>query len=291
VLIDGRKVTLAEHLDRCVASTPDNPAPYMREQIIREIAPELIEDLTPFCQYALPNWLRGTYLNRNVDGLLNRAAEVELFIGGAGSRLLRRRSEMAGGYGEVGGEAVAGFADLHYDPTGLPVMLFQVHGRKEWVLFAPEDSPYLYANGTRLSVVATPDNPDLGRYPLFARATPIRFVQEPGEAVYLPALWWHATRMLTVSIAVSSTFAHESHWEMMIDDIVRHHCQDRGARAIALRAYVRAVGRVKKLQGRSVGSHPFEDPVVRAVLKRVKRTAHGLLGRGRERADPRAQLP
>jgi histone arginine demethylase JMJD6 len=274
VLVDGKQVTLGDHLDRCVASTPDNPAPYMREQVIRKVAPELADDLMPFCEYALPNWLRGTY--PVVDGLLNRASEVELFIGGAGSRLLRRASEMAGAYGEVGSQAVAGFADLHYDPTGLPVLLCQVYGRKEWVLFSPDDSPYLYANGTRLSLVANPDNPDLQRFPLFARAKPIRFVQEPGEAVYLPAFWWHATRMLTVSIAVSSTFAHGPHWETMIEDVLRHHAAEGGGRAAIVGGYLRAAARLKKLGGRAVGSRPFEEHPARAFLRKAKSAARSL---------------
>src|SRR4029077_5077071 len=110
----------------------------------------------------------------------------------------------------------------------------------------PEDSECLYANGTRLSPVRNLENPDLERFPLFAKATPIRFVQEPGEAVYLPALWWHATRMLTLSIAVSSTFAHGPHWETMIDDVIRHHAPNGGARAAVLGTYLRAAARVKR---------------------------------------------
>jgi hypothetical protein len=273
VLVDGHETTLGEHLDRCLASTFENPSSYMREQVIRKVAPELTQDLMPFCQYALPNWLRGTY--PVVDGLLNRASEVELFIGGAGSRLLRRESEMRGHYGYTGSKGISGFADLHYDPTGLPVLLCQVYGRKEWVLFSPDDSPYLYASGTRLSEVPNIDQPDLERFPLFAKAKAIRFVQEPGEAAYVPAFWWHATRMLTLSIAVSSTFAHGPHWETMIDDVVRHHAPD-GARAALVRGYLRAAAKVKKLGGRSVGDRPFEDTATRRILRGAKRVARGL---------------
>ena len=280
VLVDGQSVLLADHIDRCLASTFQNPASYMREQVIRYVLPELAEDLMPFCQYALPNWLRGVY--PFVDGLLNRAGEVELFIGGAGSRLLRRRSETAEGiddYGGTGGTVVAGFADLHYDPTALPVMLCQIYGRKEWVVFSPDDTPYLYANG-RLSTVRNPDNPDLQRFPLFANAKPIRFIQEPGEAAYVPAFWWHATRMLSVSIAVSSTFAQAPHWESMIEDVVQNFTGGSPARATLLRTYLRAAGKVKEHGGREVGSEPFKEPTVRKVLGPVKRAARTILKRG-----------
>ena len=36
-----------------------------------------------------------------------------------------------------------------------------------------------------------PDNPDLEKYPLFAKVNPLRCVVEAGEVLYLPALWYH----------------------------------------------------------------------------------------------------
>ena len=279
VLVDGQQITLAEHLDNCVASTPEKPSAYMREQVIRQVTPELAEDVSPFCEYALPNWLRGTY--PVVGGLLNRAAEVELFIGGAGAALLRREAETAGGagYHDPGTKGVSGFADLHHDPTALPVMLFQIYGQKEWVLFSPEDTPYLYANGTRLSEVPNPDSPDLGRFPLFAKATPIRFVQQPGEAVYLPAFWWHATRMRTLSIAVSSTFANQAHWDGMIDHLIEGFFPNGKPGGSLLRSYLRAAGQMKKLRGRAVGSRPFAAPRLSTFISWGKRTSRALLKR------------
>jgi histone arginine demethylase JMJD6 len=282
VVVDGKDITLAAHLDNCLASTFENPSAYMREQVIRHVAPELAEDLMPFCQYALPNWLRGFYpIFPIVDGLLNRAGEVELFIGGQGSRLLRRKSDMPGGgaeYGGTGGQALAGFADLHYDPTALPVMLFQIYGRKEWLVFDPADTPYLYAHG-RLSEIQSPDAPDLNRYPEFAKATPIRFIQEPGEAAYIPAFWWHATRMLSLSIAVSSTFAHGHHWDAMIEDVVENFSQGSPSRTLLIRWYLRAAGEVKERLGSSVGAHPFEEQALRKALGPFRRKARALLKR------------
>jgi hypothetical protein len=280
VLVDGIEVSLGEHLDNCLASTPEKPSSYMREQVIRRVVPELAEDLTPFCEYALPNWLRGSY--PVVGGLLNRASEVELFIGGAGARLLRRESEMEGGagYAHAGSKGVSGFADLHYDPTALPVMLFQIYGEKEWVLYSPDDTPYMYAGGTRLSKVPSPDSPDLERFPLFAKATPIRFIQQPGEAVYLPAFWWHATRMRTLSIAVSSTFANKPHWNGMVDSVVGDFFPNGKPGGSFLRSYLGAAGRVKELRGRAVGSRPFSESNLRKVLRWGKQRSRELLKRG-----------
>ncbi len=74
-----------------------------------------------------------------------------------------------------------------------------VAGEKEFILFPPDQIANLYPGpidfspaGVPISMVQ-PDNPDLDRYPRFrhamASATVARL--EPGDALYLPALWWH----------------------------------------------------------------------------------------------------
>jgi jumonji domain-containing protein 7 len=87
----------------------------------------------------------------------------------------------------------------------------QLYGRKEFVIFAPEDRPYLYANTDLpmfyfVSKVAVLE-PDLGAYPAFTRATPIRFVLGPGDVLFLPCGWWHFVHSLDVSISVNQWWA------------------------------------------------------------------------------------
>lgn len=278
VRVAGRETRLGDYIDGVVAATPENPCPYLRETRIRDLAPELGDDLAPFEKYALPNWLRGVYPHPGLHKHRNRASEVELFIGGRGTRLERRRGEHEAGYGGLGGELIAGFADLHYDPTACPVLLNQIYGRKEFTIFAPSDTPYLYTKA-RHSMIDDLDNPDLTRFPLFAKATPIRFVQEPGDAVYVPPFWWHATRMLSVSIAVGSTFANGAHWPGVIDDMVKEYGSDKPAVASFIRAYLKTDGAVKARLGERLGEDThFRDPAyvgpARAALdaaRKVKR--------------------
>lgn len=40
------------------------------------------------------------------------------------------------------------------------------------------------------------DDPDLDRYPLYAKATPYRVVLEEGDILYLPAYWHHEVQSL-----------------------------------------------------------------------------------------------
>jgi hypothetical protein len=272
VTVAGEETTLGAYIDRVLSATPERPVPYLREVCIRDLAPELGEDLAPFVDYALPNWLRGNYLQGDLHRTLNRAAEVELFIGGAGTILERRRGKEDAGYDGLQGARIEGFVDLHFDPTACPVLLCQIYGEKEFTLFAPEDTPFLYATG-RHSAVDRLHPPDFERFPLLRKATPYRFVQRPGDAIYVPPFWWHATRMRSVSIAIGSTFANAVHWPGVIADLMR----DFGGgtvKAKLLRKYLEAEGVRKRLLGDRLGEESnFQTPASRRAYDSARARA------------------
>lgn len=77
-------------------------------------------------------------------------------------------------------------------------------GRRRFTLFPPDQVGNLYLGpfeftpaGTPISL-ADPEAPDLDRYPRFAEA--LRHAEiaelEPGDALYLPHMWWHHVRSL-----------------------------------------------------------------------------------------------
>lgn len=280
VTVAGETMPMREYITRVLAATPEKPVPYLRELCLRRFAPELGDDLTPFVDYALPNWLRGNYPDGGLDRRLNRASEVEIFIGGAGTLMERRKGEANAGYGGLGGALIEGFADLHYDPTACPVLLCQVYGQKEFTLFAPGDTPFLYTRG-RHSEIPNINAPDFERFPLLRKATPYRFVQEPGDAIYVPPFWWHATKMRTISIAVGSTFANGAHWAGVVDDVVGEVARAATPRrAAALRAFLQADALVKRLGGRRLGEAThFREPLERQALVAAKRVVKKALGR------------
>lgn len=79
-----------------------------------------------------------------------------------------------------------------------------VAGRRRFTLFPPEQVANLYVGPLEHTVAGQPislvsvDAPDLDRFPRFARALEAAQTAElsPGDAVYIPALWWHAVRAL-----------------------------------------------------------------------------------------------
>lgn len=85
----------------------------------------------------------------------------------------------------------------HYDAS--PNIACVVAGRRRFTLFPPEQLANLYIGpldhtlaGPPVSMV-DPEAPDLERYPRFTAAWDSAQTAElgPGDAIFMPALWWH----------------------------------------------------------------------------------------------------
>lgn len=90
----------------------------------------------------------------------------------------------------------------HYDPS--ENIACCVAGSRRFTLFPPEQVANLYIGpfeitpaGATVSMVDF-DRPDLDRYPRFEQAmeAACQAVLEPGDAIYVPYLWWHHVRAL-----------------------------------------------------------------------------------------------
>jgi hypothetical protein len=174
------------------------PAPYLRNAIIEQFLPELLPNIQPLPEYFSPNWLDGPFSQIMLSRLHRGSAE--LYIGGNGGK----------------------FPYLHWDALHTHAFICQVYGTKEFTCYAPDQTPYLYVRPDRANAVQIQDieSPDYQKFPLFAKATPIRFRIEPGEFVFIPAGLWHTAKMLTPSISVSLNRANASNWSSMSKDIV-----------------------------------------------------------------------
>ena len=188
----------ADLIDGVVASTEAKPGPYLHRLFICDHLPEVLEDLLPSNPYAFPRRMASPLIPkawRRPDGLL------KLLIGGVGGR----------------------FPAMHYDGDNMNAAITEIVGEKEFVLYSPDDTPYLYrrADNQNVSQIEDVVSPDFSRYPLFAQARQHHCVIGPGDTIFIPARWWHTTRLLSVSISVCQNSLDESNWDGFVDDVCR----------------------------------------------------------------------
>jgi hypothetical protein len=78
-------------------------------------------------------------------------------------------------------------------------------GRRRFILFPPEQTANLYPGPMDMTPASVPismvslDEPEFDRFPRYHEALDAAFVAdlEPGDAVYIPYLWWHGVQSLS----------------------------------------------------------------------------------------------
>jgi len=93
----------------------------------------------------------------------------------------------------------------HYDV--MDNILVQIQGRKRVVLFPPSDALKLYLKGDK-SLVIDIDDPDLTQFPRFSNATRHECFMEPGDVLFIPALWFHNVISLDFGVAINIFWRH-----------------------------------------------------------------------------------
>jgi len=218
VTVDGKAWKLGPLIDRILASTPENPAPYLRNQLIASWPGELSSDISP-----MPECTRPNYLESRLFPSREPLTYVEAYIGGAG----------------------AAFPCLHYDNLHTHAFLMQLYGAKEYLVFPPDQSRFLYPlAGIEANKSAIPDieNVDLNRFPLFARAEGVRFELHPGETLFVPASWWHTARILSASITVSINGVNAANFSEFRRDFCPIVARRSGLKAALIAPYLSVLG-------------------------------------------------
>lgn len=95
-----------------------------------------------------------------------------------------------------------GIVSAHYD--GADNLACVVAGRRRFILFPPDQTGNLYPGPLNFTPAGAPVSlvdlraPDFERYPLFktALANAYSAELEPGDAIFIPMLWWHHVESL-----------------------------------------------------------------------------------------------
>lgn len=196
VTVQGKLFKLGDFIDLMMTATEENPAPYPCKLQMDRDYPELVADVMPRFSYALPDRTHSKLLPQR---FLGGADTLELFFGSPGGQ----------------------FPYLHYDYMGLHAYITQVYGEKEFTVMPPEQTPYVYPkpDDPWVSQVNSAKNPDLEKFPLFAKATPLTFVVGPGETLFIPCGWWHTARSVTPTISVALDCLNASNWPMFMQEV------------------------------------------------------------------------
>ncbi|GAB2604994.1 cupin-like domain-containing protein [Spirosoma areae] len=221
VSIAGKTYNFGEYIDWMLTGTEDKPAPYPCTLQIERDYPELVPDVLPRLKYALPDRIHSRLLPKR---LLSGANTMEIFFGSPGAQ----------------------FPYVHYDYMSLHAYITQLHGQKEFTVIPPDQTPYVYPKPDNAWVSEVNDirHPDLEKYPLFAKTTPVTFVVGPGETLFIPCGWWHTARSLTPTISVALDCLNASNWPNFMREVNTNMNQRKPRLAKAVQAYLSVLGKV-----------------------------------------------
>ncbi len=224
--IHGHSYSLAEVIDWIRDAEESRPAPYPYNLNVEHYFPELLRDMRPELSYGPLDRINHPLLPR----LLLRGTEpYELFFGGAG----------------------ACFPRVHFDALWLHTQFTQIRGSKEFFLFPPEQGRNMYPHpdNPKMSQVEFAE-PDPERFPLFFAARAIVETLHEGETLFLPAGWWHATRIHEPCISLGKVQLNRQNWRPYANDVRAFWQQHHPAIAPLVGPYLRALGRLMDLQER-----------------------------------------
>jgi histone arginine demethylase JMJD6 len=192
--IDGDAVRFGDFVDAVLASTPENPAPYLRNVGVEPDFTELIPDLQPGLGYTRSNWRFLPFLPKWY--FEEKAAFCQFFLAGQGR----------------------GFPFMHVDYPPMHTFSALAYGDKEWLLYGPDQAEYLYGGEGDdgwpvVSGVENPFDADLDAFPQFARASGFRVSQQPGDVIFVPCGWWHTARSHAPTITLAWDHLSSSSWK------------------------------------------------------------------------------
>jgi hypothetical protein len=214
-----------EDFIEAITNNSDKPGPFLREQPLRDVFPDLVDNVHPTPSYVRQNWLAGNYLIGSVTKRLNRESLIEVNF--CGRRI---------------------FPYLHIDDLGVHAFITQHYGDKELIIYSPDQEEYLYrVPGSRFSAIVDVDHPDLEKFPLFANAVATRVVVKAGESAFMPSGWWHTTRVPGTSLSTVISLSNFSNWPDLVTYLHKSSYRPRLFSVFAM--YLRGLGFVKQKLG------------------------------------------
>ncbi len=219
ITIAGKQYKFAAFIDLMLNSTSDNPAPYPCKFLLNTHFPELLDDVLPRFEFAMPDRIGSPLLPK---AAMPSAAALEVFLGGPGGK----------------------FPYLHYDYLHLYTFINQMYGDKEFTLYAPGQEDLVYADPENpwRSTIEDHQDPDFEKYPLFKKAKAIKVVVGPGETVFIPCGWWHTAKSLTPTVSIALDLLTNANWNAFREDVKFETSKRSKTKALLLDTYLAVAG-------------------------------------------------
>lgn len=200
-VVNGTKHSLSEIIELCQNSTPTNKAPYPNIYDIPKHFPEYL-DLIPKILYGKSNRIFSKLLPNIIA---SRNNQIEFFFGGYG----------------------CSFPYLHIDYNWVHTQLTQVIGEKDFILYPPSQTKYLYPdkdapNKSPVNII----NPDYEKYPEFKNAKSVKVTLKPGETIFIPSGWWHTTYIHNFNLTFAVDHVNKYNWNTFLNknyDVAKKH--------------------------------------------------------------------
>jgi hypothetical protein len=96
---------------------------------------------------------------------------------------------------------------MHVDPWASDAVLCQVTGEKRFIMYPPEAAEFL-SDGDAVVDIAAPDDARFPRWRSVGAALDVTL--SPGDAIFIPAGWFHTAVALTPSVSITWNFVHET---------------------------------------------------------------------------------
>jgi histone arginine demethylase JMJD6 len=230
--IKGKPYKLSEYVDMMIASTEKNPAPYPWKMDIERRFPELLEYLQPQFDVMKKNRLKSPFFS---EKLIPQAATLEIFLGGASGW----------------------FPYIHYDLYGLYAIVTQVYGRKEFILWEPEQGKFMYPDPENpwMSTISEYFKPDFDKYPLYKNAKGSSVVVDPGETVYVPKGWWHTARSLEPTISIAQDLLVHQNWDLFSRDVIFYKKKEGKLKGAIYSMMVKGIGSAMSIHEKFISAY------------------------------------
>ncbi len=165
---------------RSMHSTTEKRPFYLTSWDFTAVAPELAND------FSLPRYFAEDFIAELPEEVRPRL--LWLFMGPPGS----------------------GFR-MHVDVGHTAAWNAQLVGRKEWILYAPDEAENVYQGRVEAF------SPDLERFPRFQQAQAHAATLGPGDVIFTPSCWWHQTRILETSLSVTGNYVNHTNLALVLE--------------------------------------------------------------------------